>query len=218
MVKLETGTRAAMTADDKQTLREDIAFMKALADEGVSAPLLAGPWLMFAGIGFGGASLACWIAYKFFHAPGWFSGAAYGGVFVLFLAVMPFKAARQRQRAGHNAPANRATSIAWGGIGLGIFSFCTGVSVACWKLDSSLPAAMIPSAVLVLYGAAWMVSATMSRQAFLWWPAMGSYACAIGINFFADSVDMSLVYAGVLILLAFVPGYVLWKREPKDIV
>lgn len=207
-----------MTTDEKQSLREDIAFMKALADEGVSAPLLAGPWLMTAGGLFGAASLIVWIGQKFFTPPPWFIGGAFFGTFLLLLLLLPLKLRFMRNRAGHQAPANRATNMAWAGIGWGIFAFCTSVAVACWKLNNPLPASMIPAAVLVLYGAAWTVAAAMSRQNFLWWVALACYASAVGINFFLNSIDLYLVYAAVLIVVAFLPGYVLWKREPKDIV
>ena len=49
-----------MTDDKIQTLKDDIAFMRALAQEGSSAPLLGGSILVAAGLTFGAAGLVHW--------------------------------------------------------------------------------------------------------------------------------------------------------------
>jgi hypothetical protein len=77
---------------------------------------------------------------------------------------------------------------------------------------------MMPSEVLVLYGVAWTVAAAMTRDRFLWVVAVASFASSILVAAFISSIDEYLVFSIVLILVAFIPGYVLWRREPKDIV
>ena len=49
-----------MTDDQTQSLHDDIAYMRAMAQEGRNAPLLSGPIMVAAGIIFGTASLVQW--------------------------------------------------------------------------------------------------------------------------------------------------------------
>ena len=49
-----------MTQDQLQSIKDDIAYMKALAQEGRQAPLLGGSILIAAGVIFGLASLGQW--------------------------------------------------------------------------------------------------------------------------------------------------------------
>ena len=55
----------------KQTLGEDIAFMRALAEEGRSRPLIGGSILLGSGVLYGTASLLVWAASTYgFMNPG----------------------------------------------------------------------------------------------------------------------------------------------------
>ena len=49
-----------MTDDQTQSLHDDIAYMRAMAQEGRNAPLLSGPIMVAAGVIFGSASLVQW--------------------------------------------------------------------------------------------------------------------------------------------------------------
>jgi hypothetical protein len=207
----------AMT-DSTQSLRDDIAFMRALADEGVRPPLLAGPSMMIAGGLWGVACIAIWIGIKFLgYSNNWqtVTQVAPMGIFAL---IMPFNIRRVRRKPGYRSPANQAVGMAWAGAGSGIFVLAACTFMVCWRMRSGLPAQMMPSEVLVLYGVAWTVAAAMTRDRFLWVVAVASFASSILVAAFISSIDEYLVFSIVLILVAFIPGYVLWRREPKDIV
>jgi hypothetical protein len=163
-------------------------------------------------------SLFDWIGLRFLHLPYWIQGAAYIVAMLVFLALVPVRVAAQRHRAGHNAPANRAAGMAWTGVGWGILAFVAASFAGCWRMHSGLPATMIPSAVLVLYGTGWTVAAAMTKQGFLWATALVSYGSAIAVAFTTGLLEEYLAFAAILALVAIVPGYILWRREPKDVI
>ena len=77
---------------------------------------------------------------------------------------------------------------------------------------------VIDGMVFALYGSGWAVSAAMSGQKWLWWPAIGGWIAAPILAWFVNDPAMWLVYAAGLILLALVPGAILRRQEPSDVV
>lgn len=208
-----------MTDDQIQTLKDDIAYMKTLADEGATGPLIGGSTLVAAGLIFGIASLGEWagatgliVLDGIQHLYLW--GAA-GLVFAVTLTVLIH---RQKGRPGVMSPANRAFGTAWMGVGLAIFSMAVALSLLGYKTQSNLPGLVFPSLIFALYGAGWAVSAAMSGQKWLWWPAYGSWLLAPVLAWFVDDSSLYLVYAIGLVFLALVPGLMLMRREPSTTV
>jgi hypothetical protein len=201
-----------------QTLRDDIAFMRALADEGVRPPLVAGPWLIVAGAIWSAAPLAAWYVVKIGYAPFWWSNLPFAIGAVISLIFMPFLRARSRRAAGANSPANRAVAVAWSGVGGGIYLYVACTFLTIWQSRSGAPMLMMPSVVMVLYGVAWAVSAAMTKDRLLWVVTLTSYAAALAMALFAASQDLLLFFAIAIFITAFVPGVILWRREPKAVV
>ncbi len=208
-----------MTDDQIKSLKDDISYMKTLADEGASGPLLGGSILVAAGLVFGIASLGEWansagiIALSGIqHLYLW--GTA-GVVFAIALIVL---IRRQKGRPGVMSPANRAFGTAWMGVGLSIFAMAVALSLLGYKTQAELPALVFPSLIFALYGAGWAVSAAMSGQKWLWWPAYGSWLMAPVLAWFVGDASMYLIYAIGLFGLALLPGIVLMRREPSTTV
>lgn len=204
--------------ETSQSLRDDIAFMRALADEGMRPPLVAGPHMISAGIIWGGACLAAWILGRFGGAKQDVQNYPFFVAAVLFFIVMAFLAGRTRRMPGAKSPANRAAGMAWAGSGWGIFCLAICASIVSWRTHNALPVALMPSGILILYGAAWTVTAAMIRDRFLWWVALGSYASAALIAALISTPDVYLAFTLVLVAVALIPGIVLLRREPKLVV
>ncbi len=208
-----------MTDDQIKSLREDITYMKALADEGSRGPLLGGAILVVAGLVFGVASVVEWAMTTgvlaldgVAHLYNW--GAA-GIVFALALTVL---IQRQKGRPGHMSPSNRAFANAWMGVGLAIFSMAVSLSIMAFQLQSELPAMVFPSLIFALYGSGWAISAAMSGQKWLWGPAFGGWIAAPVVAWFTGDPTQYLIYAAGLVGLALVPGLMLMRQEPSDVV
>ena len=77
---------------------------------------------------------------------------------------------------------------------------------------------IFPSLIFALYGSAWAVSATMSGQKWQWYLAIGSWIATPLIAFLIGSPLMWLGYAAGLFLFALVPGLILMRQEPAEVV
>src|SRR5262245_60981205 len=142
-----------MTDDQMQTIRDDIAFMKGLAQEGARAPLLGGAILANAGAIFAGASVAHWsIASGTLDVPPVAYAAVWGAAMVAFLVALLVLQRRMCAQPGRMAPANRASGAVWSACGFAIFTLGLSLVVASWRLESQVVGLMFPSIILALYG------------------------------------------------------------------
>lgn len=204
---------------DMQSVKDDIAFMRALAQEGQTAPLLGGGIMIAAGAVFGGASLVHYlIAAGIVVASPWAFPVLWLGAGVVFTVILQMLKARYRGRIGSGSPGNRAQRAVWRSVGWAIATFFAAFAVASWKLNSPAVFAMFPAAVLALYGAAWCVAAQMFQKR--WMSAIGglSFGLAVAVCVFIGSADLYLAYAVSLALTAILPGVLIMRQEPSDIV
>jgi hypothetical protein len=208
----------AMTRDT-QTIQDDIAYMRALAQEGRRAPLLAGRFLVAAALIFGCANLVQWALLSGAieagrWAPLWLWIGA-GAVFGVALAVL------RRQMTGKpglNSTGNRAVGAAWSAVGYGIFvTWMALVALGLKSGDWSIMKIM-PTVVFVAYGSAWMIGAAMTRMR--WMTAIGlfSYFGAVVVAWFIGSPVVYPLYTLVIFAVALVPGLILMRQEPSEVV
>lgn len=195
---------------DQDAIRDDIAFMRALAEEGRNAPLIGGPMLLAAGLCFGSASLAIWLNQTFaLVTSSWAFFAIWTVSLAVFLAVLVATKATRRTGAG----ASRAIGVAWSGGGLSIFF--VGLSLAVMAVrtnDAHVANAFLPF-ILSIYGSAWFVAAALSKTRWLYAVAAGAFAFALLTAWFAsEGVIVFLIYALGLYALVAAPGYVLMRR------
>jgi hypothetical protein len=199
-------------ADHLQTLQEDIRFLRDLAEDGRSPRLLGGSTLVAAGSIYGLASLAAGAVYGgLVHGlSGWVQAWIWGGATVAFLAVLT----ALRRRLGPQAAgmAARAAALAWQGVGWTIFAIFACLQIVAWRTHSLIPLLLAPSLILALYGLAWMIAAGVTRQRWIWWVAVGAYACAIATAVACLSVWVFVLFAAALVATAVVPGLVLIRQ------
>lgn len=209
-----------MTDDQMQNVKDDIAFMRALAAEGQRTPLLGGAILAAAGLIFAAASLAYWALLNgILQLPrGWGSFAIWMGALAVFFLVLTMINRRISSKPGALSPTNKASGAAWSAIGFSIFALGLSYAAAGARLQSEEIMSTFPSVIFALYGAGWAVGSAMTGKKWLWWVALGSWAMAPVLGWFATTPEQYLIYAAGLILLTFLPGVVLMRQEPSDIV
>jgi hypothetical protein len=203
--------------DDLQSLHADIAFLRGLAQDGRSAPLLGGSMLVAAGAIFASASVAHWlVASGQIVASPWALPVIWLAALAVFLGVIiPIR--RRLSPMKTQTGANRATGMAWQGVGWTIFTLWAAIAIVCWRTHSAIALLLLPSIVLALYGLAWMVAAAMTGKRWIWLTAIGSYAGAVVVAVFAVTPWVFLVFAAALVLLAVVPGVALMRQVPKTV-
>jgi hypothetical protein len=204
---------------DLQTVKDDLAFIKALAQEGRRAPLLNGRSLIAAGVIYGLTSVAAWAmgtgVLRLPHEWRW-------GIWLLATAIFyPCLLIAKRaacSRPGASAVGNVAVGAAWRGLGYAVLAMAIATSLAAWREHSAMVWDTFPCAVLVFYGAGWMVAAAMSKLTWVRWVAAGCLICAVGVGFLAEEASSALVFAAGCFLLVALPGWLLLRQEPSDIV
>lgn len=208
-----------MTHDKLQSVREDIAYIRAVAEDGRRAPLLSGAVLVAAGLLFGGASVGQWLLASGAlnltpWAPLWLwvaTGVVFGAVLFLLLG-------RARRKPGFHSPGNTAVGAAWSGVGLSIFAVWLSMMALGFATGDWGAMSLMPSVVLAAYGAGWMVGASMSGLKWMNLTALASYAGAAAMGLTARQPEGYLVFAAILALVTVAPGLALLRQEPTEVV
>jgi hypothetical protein len=205
--------------EEMKAIRDDIAFMRALAEEGRQAPLLGGSMLVSAGAIYGTASVVQWaILAKVLRVPSVSLLILWAVALIAHMVMIVVLKRGMAAKPGAGSSGNRAMGNAWMGVGWGCFVIFFALGVASWKTRDINLINFSPSIVLALYGAAWSVAAAVSRATWLKVVAVASFAAAILMAAIMGSTWIWLGYAAALYLLAMVPGLVLMRQEPSDIV
>ena len=200
---------------DTDNAAADIAWMRRLAEEAGEAPMQGASLLMFGGLLYGLASVFHW-AVVTGALPiagdslwiGWVVATV--AYWVVLAVVIP----RLRRGAAVSTTANRASGMAWSGMGWGIFALFLAMSVLGWRMgEASLEPmfALIPSIIMVFYGVGWAVSASMHKSRTMWILSLASFAAAPLMALFAGQAAQYLAYAAALFLLMALPGFLLMR-------
>ena len=202
---------------DVQAIREDLAFMRALAQEGRRAPLLIGHGLISAGLVFSAASVFSWaVDTRLLALPLWWQGAIY---VVAFAVYIPYASWWRRTcavgRPGATALSNRAVRAAMQGMSYALLSLLLGSWALAWSIHTTVVFNLVPSVVLAIYGAAWMVAAAMSEIAWVRTVAIACFGLAVLLGFTAAYAWDYLAFAAALLAVTALPGAVLIRSEPS---
>jgi hypothetical protein len=208
-----------MTNDQLQSIRDDLAYMKALAEEGRRAPLLGGAILVAAGVIFAPTSVVHWAIEadvlevgRQALLPLWLGAVA------IFLVALFVLKTRLANRPGANAIANKVSGAAWGGLGGASFAIGVSLFIAAWKTENTLFLALFPPVILALYGVAWAVAAAVSDRKWMTGVSLGGFAASILSAWFVGEAAQWLVYTAALLLLTAAPGLALMREEPSEVV
>jgi hypothetical protein len=205
---------------DVQAIRDDLAFMRALAQEGRRAPLLIGHNMLLGGIVYGTAGLFAWaVAMHLLVLPPWWEAAIWFAVTPPYMAYCYVRRTQWRNaRPGASAITNRAVHAAWRGIGYALLALGVATAIAAYQMKTMAPFGLFPSIVMAFYGLGWMIAAAMSETKWLRSISIVSFIVAILIAFVSNSKAGFLVMSAALYLLMALPGWLLTRAEPSDVV
>jgi hypothetical protein len=204
---------------ETQTIQDDIAYMRALAHEGRHAPLLAGPFLVAASIIFGVANLGQWALLSgAIDADSWAPVWLWIGAGLVFGATLAVLIGRMKGKPGFNSTGNRAVGAAWTAVGYGIFVTWLGLMAMGLKTGDWSAMMVMPTVVFVAYGSAWMIGGTMTNTRWMTLTGLASYAGAVAMGWFAGETTMYLIFTATIFAVALIPGLILIRQEPSEIV
>lgn len=199
--------------DGLQGLRDDVAFMRDMAEQGGAAPLLGGSILAAAGALFAPASLVHWAVASGrldLGAPAvnliWLGAAA-----AFFLALFTLKS-RMRGAPGAARGPNRAMGAALKGVGLSSFALWGAFILASVRTGEWVIMDMFSVVILALYGGAWFMAAAVSGRGWLNAVASAAFIIAVATAWLVGRPEFYLAYAVALVLTALIPGLLLTRQ------
>jgi len=209
-----------MTDEKMQILKDDIAFMRALAQEGSTTPLLFGRVMVAAGLVFGAGAVGHWLIVSgVLRVPSpWFLTLNWLATGLVFAAIFIRVMRHARKQPGFGAGLNKAVGAAWTGVGFAIFTMWLGMTAIGAVTGDWQVMNMFPVLIFALYGAAWYVAGQLGGKGWIKVLAFASFAAAVAMGALTGNPYQMLGYAACLVLLATVPGWILMRQEPTDIV
>ena len=201
-----------MSDNSIESIRADVSYMRALAEDGRRTPLLGGAVLVAAGLIYGAASLAHWsiVADIVDVTPAALS-VIWGVAVVAFIVALVTIKRRMVGAPGAAAANNQAYGTAWGGLGGATFGIAAALIVAAVKMENTIFIGLFPPAILCVYGGAWLITAGLSGRAWPRYVGFASIALGVFTAWLVGEDVQWLVYALGLLLFATVPGYVMMR-------
>jgi hypothetical protein len=202
-----------MTKPD--AVRDDIAFLRNMAEAGREGPLTGGAILLAGGGIFGVASLA--VSYGLSSGLGWGGWMQYiwplsaAAFFAVLIGV------RLRQRREVAGPAARAAGFAWAGLGMAMFFIMLSLILVAVRLRDAHVLAAVGPIFLALYGGGWFVAHLAAKRVWLQGVSVGAFMMSGVTALMADNLSRQfLAYGLALILLVALPGLVLMSAARKS--
>jgi hypothetical protein len=202
---------------DENSLREDISYLRQMAESGRKGPIMGGIFLAGAGVVFGGA---CFLDAARQHGllpqslsslQIWLGAAVAFAVFwvVMFLRLM------KRGKPVATAP-NAVFGTIWSSCGIGVMvCFLTTLLIAREMHSDIVLAGYVP-VIYAFYGTAWFASAALSRRNWMHVAGVGSFVYAFAVALLIDSPWMTLAMGVGLLLLLTLPGLKLVADEARS--
>ena len=197
-----------------QSLTEDIAFIRGLAEEGRKTPYRGGISLA-AGLIWGTASLYGWAvtAGLWSNPPGGLASAGW----IWLVATMAFAIAGVPLRIYRTGPGcNRTAAAAWGGVGLACLTVSAGMGLAAWRMHQGAVMALLPPMIMALYGGGWLVGAVAFRAPWQRWVGGLCLLSSLVLAYVAAQPVEYLLFALSLYGLAALPGLIAVLRPQPN--
>lgn len=202
-----------------ETMTDDLAFVRQLAEEGATTPALSGRFSVWWGVLLALTLVVHWSAMSGF---GPVSGGDIGFVWLGMAIVGVIGAAilgrNLGEKPGAFGPVNRVAARIWPVIGCGIFAYVGAIVLAVAVRGQSpvLFDTIMPAAFL-LYGTASMAENVLARSGSAIVPVLCVAFAAILMVLVAMPVQYLVAALGV-VLTQVVPGMLAIRDEPSEIV
>lgn len=192
--------------DKTDSVLDDIAFMRALAEAGSDGGGSTVPFFL-SGLMFGGAALFHWAFLTGLIHVGWLAvNMAWLGASAAFMIVLLVFTRRFTKP-------NTVMSASRIGMSFAIYLLLFVFGYATWKLRSNAVMELFMATVFAVYGASWVVGAKVLARPALNWIAALSYASAVVVVLLITNPNVYLFDAAALIVVTFTPGLMLRRRR-----
>ncbi len=201
------------TSSDTDNAQNDLAFLRALVNEGPKTQVSAGFLFIVAGVAYGIQCLLFWLqmTLKLEWPPLMWPVVGFAPT-AIFLGVMGYMLWRDRRDSQHGV-ATRAMNAAFGGAGLANLSMCIVFGYVSSAEKNFLIWMLYPAVVAALQGAAWYIAYMIRRRLWLAAVSGGWFATAVALGFLIhDMPNYLLLFSLALFVLMAAPGYVMVRH------
>ena len=212
-----TGNEVTMDAADSQPdgaeqAHADLAFMRALVEEGGRSQIAGGNALLWGGLLYGFQCLVQWAqVIGLVHLSDRAMLVFINGVTVVFLVVLGIVLWRDR-KTSQRGVGTRAVNSAFGGAGLANLVLLISFGVVATRERSLTIWLLYPATLSVVLGSAWYVAFMIRRRTWLLAVSIGWYATALGLAVLTRSYGAyTLLFAVALFVLMALPGAVMMR-------
>lgn len=206
-------------------LAREIAYVKTLAEEGRSAPLVGGVLYVIWGAVIGVAAFVTWLrAADLVPLPEFIGGAAFWAVAIALGWGLSFSLGpRIGAKPGALTIGNKTAMSAW--LGVGVFLLIYWLALLAlhdnFTSDGVRPYALFSTMFPVafgVYGIAFFATATAAQLDWMRGFAIAAWVFSVSsLYYFGDDRQLLVAAVGSLVC-AFLPGLLLMRREPSEIV
>jgi hypothetical protein len=204
----------------KTELAQDIDYVRALAEEGRTAPPIGGRFMVLWGVLFPAMLVTHWaiVTEGLAISPGmllwlWLGMGLAGG------AVSVLLGSASDKLPGASAANNRVTSAVWSAMPLGLLAVFVGGFACIEVFDGPLLLwNVMPAVALVLYGVAYLTTSFFLKSGIGIFSGVVSLMTGAGVLALCQQPEAYLVAAAGVVIGTLIPGAVLWAREPKLVV
>jgi hypothetical protein len=199
----------------KQSIGDDLAFMRALAEGGGESRRATAAGFVAGGVLYG---LQCFVQGA--DAVGWLrlsdmqSGIFVAAITIGFLLLLGWILWRYRNAPSTGVSA-RALAAAFSGAGTATLALLCVFASAALREGSITIWMLFPCAVFALQGAAWMVAWSLRRRGWLGLVALGWMASAIGLSLAIGHDIYPFIAGAALLLFMAVPGAVMMRSAQR---
>ena len=193
----------------------DLANLRAIAEEGRYAPLMGGAHLVSYGSIFATIISILWIAFQF---PKVLENGVttFIGVCILSLIVLStFLGRRFNAKPTSNTTVSKIERSVWRITHLSVMIcfFAINLATAFGRDSPVRDYSFMGTVVFCQYGVALFVTAVISKQKWLQVPAFGALAAAMSFIMIGPNLIAMPITAAYIILLAVIPGIILMRQE-----
>lgn len=205
-----------MIADN--TVENDIAYLRGLAEEGRRGPVVGGGIMFGSGLIYASAAIASWAIHTGRLALDIPAGAEWWAAFaiqaVMLAAMLP---ALVRSRGRPAAINSRLFGVVWQTVGFTIAVAFVSLALIHKKYDNEMIWMAMPVIVMALYGAGWAIAGAMVKRPWMYLVSLMSFAAAILTVYIVQGESGLLWYGGIIFLNLALPGLLLMREKPLDV-
>ena len=198
-------------SDTAKSVRDDIAFMRDMAEEGHSIAPLLGSLMILLGLVYGGACLVTYaINVDVIAASGWHPWPIRAALWIWVIGGLVVRQVLPKSRAR----LDRSLGAVWSGAGIAATIVVISLALIQQRLHAPDVFFALPSVFLAIYGAGWIGTAALARRRWMWAVALASFAAAlISAGIMAKAPYLTL--GACFLLLMGVPGAMILYQARK---